>query len=395
MFGRVMVSQTAASNRQQGSPDRTDSRAHPDKLLDTLEQGGGFYSSDGEGHMMTNRAGTSMNFWKSRNFPHLLNGVAIGDVDGDGKIETILATPHKVLIYKNEHNRFYEAAKYEGPSNNNIIGVDVGDINGNGIAEIFVTSLNANRNRVNSMVIEFRGDNYKAIVGNSSWYYRVVPQPADGRKVLLGQRHRSGEPFSGRIYEMAWEQAEYVPGRQIKTPKEVNLMGLTIGDVVNNKQESTVAFGKGDMLRIFDASGREIWTGSEPYGGSTLYYLMPLTDTGQVQNRGYLPMRLLVKAPKNGEKSQIIVAGNQEKAGRKLDQFRWFSHSRIVSFTWDGLGLSTNWVTRKVSGHIRDFTIGDFNNDGRDELIAAVIIKEGSVAFTKSKSALIAWEMLE
>jgi hypothetical protein len=63
-----------------------------------------------------------------------------------------------------------------------------------------------------------------------------------------------------------------------------------------------------------------------------------------------------------------------------------------MSFFWDGLGLSAEWKTRKISGSIRDFAIGDFDNDGVDELVAAVILDEGRVITTSPKSTVIALE---
>ena len=36
---------------------------------------------------------------------------------------------------------------------------------------------------------------------------------------------------------------------------------------------------------------------------------------------------------------------------------------------------------------------GDFNNDGKIELVAAVVVKEGSIAFMTPKSTIIAYEL--
>jgi hypothetical protein len=51
------------------------------------------------------------------------------------------------------------------------------------------------------------------------------------------------------------------------------------------------------------------------------------------------------------------------------------------------------WKTRKLSGYFSDFAVGDFDNDGQDELVAALVLKTGSVVTTKPKSALIAYEL--
>jgi hypothetical protein len=78
----------------------------------------------------------------------------------------------------------------------------------------------------------------------------------------------------------------------------------------------------------------------------------------------------------------------------KLEKFRKFTSGHIESLSWDGLGLNTTWKTRKISGFIRDFAVGDFDNDGKIELVAAVILDEGSVVLLgKPKSTIIAYEL--
>lgn len=387
VFDRTMASASAgARQRPQGEPGIY---AHPDKLL---QDDRGFYLFDQTGEGL--RQGASAQFWKSRNFAHLLNGVAVGDVDNDGKNETVMASENDVLIYKYQDQRFYEAAKIEGRSTRVVIGVDTADINGNGIPEIFVTRLSSGRNGVYSLVLEFQGDRYRTVEEESPYYFRVVELPGQ-RKILLGQKHRYDHPYQRDFHEMAWENGAYRPARLIPTKEEVNVMGVTLGDAMNNGMESVVAYDRYDRIRIFDDAGREVWRSSEPFGGSSLYYSLRPDDKGQQEYRRYLPMRIRIQNPQTSDgKTSVVAVKNQEMARRKLESFRVFTDARIESISWDGLGLSRNWVTRKISGAVRDYTIADFDNDGTDELVAAVIIKEGAIMLTEKKSALIAYDLL-
>ena len=60
-------------------------------------------------------------------------------------------------------------------------------------------------------------------------------------KILLGQRPRVTKSLLGTIFEMIWQGGEYVPTDEIKTPRHTSLLGLTIGDVLNNGQDELVA----------------------------------------------------------------------------------------------------------------------------------------------------------
>jgi hypothetical protein len=104
-------------------------------------------------------------------------------------------------------------------------------------------------------------------------------------------------------------------------------------------------------------------------------------------------MRLLVTDTNGDGESEVIVVKNYELTGRRLEQFRKYTNAEVESMTWDGLGLQTRWKTRKISGFIRDYFLGDFDNDGKIELVAAVILSEGSAVLTEPKSTIIAYEL--
>jgi TolB-like protein len=405
LFGQVTVARQAPAPSQPSQPaqpqaqksDKPDIHAHPEKLLErdiADEEGGSSLMVREDKREIYHK------FWRSASYKHLINGLALGDVDGDKKIETVVIAPHAVFIYRSDKGKFLKVQEIAESNTKYLIGVDVADINGNGYDEIFVTSLTNLKNNVSSFVLEYNGQNYQKIVKRSGWFYRVAEFPSRGQ-ILLGQKHRSGKPFSGDIFEMEWQNRGYAPTTQIKTPssslmmlkksKDLSLMGLTIGDVLNNNQESVVAYRPNDRLQIFELNGNEIWTGTERYGGSMMYYAEPRKDLGDVENRLYFPMRIVVWKDQ-AETSEVIAVINHELTGHRV-KYRKFTKAHIESLTWDGLGLAPNWSTRQISGHIRDYAIGDFDNDGKVELVAAVVIKEGEIAFTTPKCTIIAYEL--
>jgi TolB-like protein len=396
VFARAMPSQKAPVTSQ-APQAQTDVRAHPEKLFS-----GGFggpETSVGQNTLNPAFITTSgvpkgtREFWKSHNFEFLINGLAIGDVDGDGKIETVIARPQSVNIYRMENNRFYKVVELPENSTQTIIGVDVADINGNGIPEIFVTSLNALENGVSSFVLEYNGQKYNEIVRNSHYYYRVVDHPERG-SILFGQRQLSGsDPFSSAIFEMTWDGSDYQPGNKILPPGRANLMGFAYGNVFNDGQDLALVYDSNDHIRIFNASGQEEWKGDQPYGGSMLHLVMPLSSPGDPGDLFYLPMRIYVRDIDANGKNEVIAVNNSDVAGRHLARFRQFSHFQIEALSWNGLGLVTAWKTQETTGSIRDFAIGDFDNDGKDELVAAVILKEGKLVGSEKKSVVIAYDL--
>ncbi len=215
-------------------------------------------------------------------------------MDGDGNQETVITTHHRVYVYRSKNNRFLKIAETADERYRNNIGVDVADINGNGYAEIFVSGLDSHRKGVSSMVLEWNGDHLKKIVDNSPWFYRVA-EPSGRDIVLLGQRQKQRDPFRGELHEMMWAQGAYVPEKKIIFLKQNTLMGLTIGDVMNDDRHMVVAYNQGDHLQVIDPSGKVEWKDNEILGGSMLYFLLPKAGREETEKRQYLPMRVRIE----------------------------------------------------------------------------------------------------
>ncbi len=289
-----------------------------------------------------------------------------------------------------------EIARQDTDSENYNIGVDVADLNGNGRAEIFVTALNQFKTAVRSYVREFDGKAIVELEKGLAWYFRASDLPVRGR-VLLGQKARLYDPYRGAIFEMGWDGGAYVPQNPVSTPgrTRINVLGVALGDVQNNGEETLVAINQGNRIVIVSPGGESLWKSGDRYGGSTLFLEGEKTDQGQIQNPVWLPMRILVRNATPGEegaKSQVVAVRNHDFAGMRLDR-RDFTDASIEAFSWDGVGLAPVWSTRKVSGFIRDIQVADFDDDGREELLIALVAKSGSVMLTSPKSALIAYEL--
>jgi hypothetical protein len=191
---------------------------------------------------------------------------------------------------------------------------------------------------------------------------------------------------------MAWQNSDYVPGNKLLPKKRANLMGFTLGNAMNTGQDVAVAYDKSDRIRIVESSGKVVWTSGERYGGSTIYFSLPRVEQDS-ENLLYLPMCIHIRDLNADGKYEVIAAKNYGSTGRLLERYRKFTNSHIEVLSWNGLGLADLLKTPKISGHIRDFEIGDFDSDGKDELVAAVIMKEDTMVWTTPESSLIAYEL--
>lgn len=332
-------------------------------------------------------------YWKSRSFKTLINGLAIADVDNDGRQETIIVSEKLLSIYRMENDRLIKVAEKAETRTSSYIGVDVADINGNGTPEIYVSSLGPKRASVDSFVMEFDGTDYKKIHGSDNWFYRVA-RTMDRGTILMGQRMRAAEDsiFYNPIQEMQWQGSDLVPATQLLKGGKASLMGVTYGDVTQSGQSSMVAYSKADRLRIYSATGEDIWEDAQRTGGNMTYFNLSKVDPGQ-ENKQFFPLRVQPADIDRNGKTEVLVALHDELANNMLQSFRQFSKARIECKEWNGLALASKWKTQEFSGRASDFVVGDIDNDGADELVVAVVAKEGSIIMTDAVSSIIAFDL--
>lgn len=335
------------------------------------------------------------NYWKSKTLNEIITGMAFGDVNNDGTAETVLISDHQVYIYKVSNNRFIKIAAIAKNRLNHYIGVDVGDINKNGIPEIFISALTPDRDKINSLVLEYNGSKYVKIIDNSPWHYRIT-NVVKGEPVLLGQKmdHKKNNIFSSPVFVMEWNNSNYIWKKRILDKKNAHVIGTAYDDILENGQKNVAAFDQGDYISVFRKTKRAAWTGSNKAGGNMSYFSLPKENPTEFgQNIQYFPMRIRTADTDQDGRTEIITACNYDIAKGILKSFRSFSKTHIEALAWDGLGLSTIWKTRPISGRISDFFIEDFDNDGVKEMVISLVTKEGATAFSSTESIIIAYEL--
>jgi TolB-like protein len=379
---------------QRAPAQRPSQYVHPERLfsgefVEPDEAGGGRSS-----FVMTGRSDATPGFWKSKNFRMQIKGLALGDVDGDGKIETVMIEKQEVHIYRSENDRFIKIKEIAGEKYYKYLAVDVADINKNGNAEIFVTCLNKSSKSLDSFVLEWDGSDFVPVADNENWYFRVIPRPVLG-PMLVGQKMGISDLFMPGVYELAWTGSGYKPQGKVGMglPENITVFGFTMGDLLNTKGEVVAAFDEEERLRIYTTGGSQEWKSEDRFGGSENYIDIDFQDKeGDYESRVYLPHRLYIVDLNKDGKTELITVKNKSISGHLFRRFRHYSGAWFESLSWDGLGLAKNWHTRKVSGYICDYAIGDIDNDGELELAAAIVSKRDVIG-QKTKSSIITYDL--
>ena len=371
-------------------------REHPEKLLDKAA------GVEFGGPEETTPAGeVPAVLWKTQSFKTEIKGFALGDVDGDKNNELVFIDPKTIHIYRNLDRRFTRVAEIPGATLDSFIGIDVGDINDNAIAEIFVTCLSS-KNRLQSFVLEWNGTEFKTLAKDENWYFRVVKGARGAPPLLLGQKGGFKNAFSGPVYKLQWNSGRYTAEDSQRLPNGAMVYGLTFGDVFNDGRESAVAITKNDTLSILDQDGNPEWTSSDTYGGSNVYLLAP-AEKAEAEKPGqlidptafggvYLQQRIFIADLDKDNQNEVIVVKNQDVTRGLLRRLRKYTSGHFEALVWDNVGLRPQWKTRRFSGYISDYDVDDFDNDGTAELVFAVLAQSDN-AFSDPKSYFVSWSI--
>ena len=327
-------------------------------------------------------------FSQSQAFPYYVKGMAMGDLDGDGKNEVVFIDDKNLYIYRWETTGFRLLKRITGKNAiDEFLAVDVADINKDGKAEVFVSNYPANayqpEDRLRSFVVAFQDGDFRIVASEMDWFWRVVDYEGKG-PVLLGQRKGLDESFVRPIYEMGWDGKGYKDLRKADIPEGVfSLYGfapLRYGD------QTFFAYIDSDFrLKVLDRKGKQVWRSTSYYGSDVAFQTKVLLTVGMYQGDefSFVNVRLLAWG------DEIIVIRNLSPIGNFLKRQKVFGGGEIQALTWTGSMFVERWKSKEIQGYVVDFQIRDFDAIPGKELIVAVNLPKESFFSRGGKSALM------
>jgi len=281
----------------------------------------------------------------------------------------------------------------------------VADINKDGTPEIIVTSLTDKT--MNSFVLQYKDGEYKTIASDIRYFLSVIETPSRG-PILLGQTYGIGKVFETQIYEMVWRDGQYVSGDKMKIPLGLSIYGLTIDTLGSGTSEKIIALDELDYLCLitptykpmsrilsFGFSPEElIWRSDTVYGGSNNYIAnldKQRSSDASLEDSAFANVRILSFDTNKDGKKELIIVKNLSSVGRVFKNLKLFSSSEIYNLEWDGLGMAENWRTNKISGYVADYCFKDIDNDGKPEIVLALVQSTG--ATVSDRSTIVVYEL--
>jgi TolB-like protein len=330
-----------------------------------------------------------------------IKGVDVGDIDGDGVNECVVMDRNDVWVYKRGKEEFELFTKFSGHAVNNFLSLDVIDLNKNGRDEIVIT--NVDKGRLASLVVEYNTSRKRLerIDKNIPLYFREFRLPGK-EPVLLCQKMGMVEPFYGTINRVEIRKGDYVAGTPVDFPSGMGIFGMTLpADLTGGGQLEIARVNPDNHLEVRLMDGTVKWISKDYWGGTTNYFntsekeeKKPLGNATDV-NAGdvYIAGRVCITDLNHDGIPEVVLPKNISKTMNLLPKFRLYETGEIYNLQWDGVNLSEIWRSRLIEGYVADYQIKDIDSDGIDELVVAVVYSTQMTALVPAKSGVLIYEL--
>ena len=338
-------------------------------------------------------------FTKTQNFSLNLQAMDIGDVNGDGQDEVVLAGRNEVRVYQRSENRLTLFRQFPVLARFKVHYITLADLNENGIMEIYVSA--ADKKEPNSFAVEWQGKGFEYLFQDARWYVKALHVPGED-KVLAGQRASVNAPIKPGIHLLELKNGELQKVRQLSLPDSVNVFDFTYADLDGDRNEEIIVITQNDSLKVLSQSGQNtLWISDDHYGGTTKYIgeVQKLIDpshekTGMdydetVLDRIYIPSRILITDINNDGMQDVVINKNLSTASRVFRNYKSYPSGEIHGLTWNGIALTELWRTRKIDGYIADYQLKMNEDQQGGQLFVGLILRGKGMDFMSSKRSTV------
>ncbi len=382
--------------------------AHPDKAYKTPSpaQAPGVASPI----ITPQEVGAMQGFSKTQNLDLFLTGIDVGDIDGDGELDVVLADRRKIRVYHLQNKRLIEFGSVEMPARSKIHSVNLADLDENNKAEVYISA--ADDHDPHSWAYEWDGSSLQVILEDVPWYIRVLNIPGEG-PALLGQRGGRDSLLQAGIFRLMQNGSGVIPQERIVMPGYVNLFEFALADITGNGAHEIVAISRADRLYVLRSNGSVLWVSEEFYGGTSRYIGEDFDLVGRTGididsthssdvigkegtgRRIFIPSSINVMDVNGDGIDDVLVNKNFSAASRHVDGYKRFKTGELHAMSWNGIALSTIWQTKKIDGYIPDFRFLSLpDRENRAKLFVGLVLSTGwTSSFTGGESTVLLYDV--
>ncbi|MFC1833915.1 hypothetical protein ACFL2Q_04170 [Thermodesulfobacteriota bacterium] len=294
--------------------------------------------------------------WRSSSINKALRAVAIGDLDGDKKNETVLLDEDQITIRRFEDGSLRTLAQLSEPPYR-YIALELEDLDGDGVCEMILCYQTPTG--VESAIYRYLNRNFTSAGEFPNLIVRTIADPTDyTRRILVGQRTDQPDIFSGEMVKFKLDQSGLTSIGKVVLPPGTLLLSYVSGRIGNPARPLRIILNQDQRLMVFDDENRLLASPSDRLYG--LKRTIRIRAKGTPRHICYPGKLMLADTNGDGEKELLVIKHTNNS-------------SLIEDLAWDGHQMKTNWRTVETPGIIADFAVGGFKNAGSRSLVVVLV----------------------
>lgn len=298
-------------------------------------------------------------------FDGAMTAMAVGDLDGDGKSELLLAGTDRLLTFRIDGPHLRPLAEYSLNGKGTVVTLEAIDVTSDGGAEIIMTL--SHKGRFHALVVQWADSKLRAIWEVPDLVLR--PLASDGKtSQLFGQTVVPGNQTAKSIRRYTWDGRDFQPGPALDIPAGLSLLELMMADLSGDGAVSLVTFQGGTALEVRARTGEPMSTYKASEGAAT--------------SPSRAGLRVLIEKERDGT-GPLLILGREEEAEARL--FGRWTGSKVVNLIvlkWDGAGLHKAWQAPISDGTLADYAVADLG-EGLGRRLLALVVKRGRLGLGK------------
>jgi hypothetical protein len=315
--------------------------------------------------------------WRSPAINGALSSLDVGDMDGDGKHETVFLQPSEISISRFDKGSLRTLTQFsESPAG--YLSVEVDDLDGDGISELIL--INQTPAGLESSIAKYINRNFKVTQKFPNTILRSIRDPSDpSRRVLVGQKTDAKDMFDGQVVTYRFNEGRAEEAGMMQLPPGTLLLSYASGRLGRPGEFVQVILNQDQRLMVFDPNNRLLASVPERiYGLNRRINIGPRNRSRSIA----VPGRLLIADTDGDGENEVLVI--KQRNGTSM----------IQGLTWTDNALAEKWKTIPNRGIISDFCIRDFKNEGIRSLVILLVTADPFSILTGPRSVIYAHDLI-
>ena len=295
----------------------------------------------------------------------IMESMQLGDLDGDGHLDAVLAGEDKLGIFRLDGMRLSGIEEIMAPPSSRILTLGLADLNCNGRSEIYVSAVTSEGPV--AFGLEWDGSQFTYLFKNERWYINVMHMEGQGL-ILAGQEPGKDTRFAPGVFRLKVISQVIQHREEFPVPESANIFNFSMADMDGDGSEEIVLMGRDRILQVMNTAGEVLWESDGPYGGSIELGL----DEGSAE-KWSLPTRILVADMNYDQLPDIIIKQNTAVSPQEIGKPEDFSQGTMYGMSWDGFDLVTIWQSQEIMGYISGYQFFAGDESQPAKLYAGVV----------------------